>query len=281
LVRTDAAFDTRMNVESREGFFIFYPLPPASDPNGTDIHARPGFNQWAMTTRLWIKADGPEIGNAHTAAFAEGDFTGPSNIENNALRLRHAYITFTWKKRKLLVGQYWPPLDLPEAIPRPLALNTGAPFHSFARSPQIRFEQYAGNWKFAGVALSQRDYQRPGPEGHSSVYMRRAIVPNLHFQLHYATKQILTGAGLDYKRLSPRLFTDNGLATHESLNSFSVMAFLKVEEKNFSLKAQTILGQNMSDHLMAGGYAIERIHHVDSSHSNINLNHLFLWTDVA
>lgn len=106
LVRTDAAFDTRMNVESREGFFIFYPLSPASDPNGTDIHARPGFNQWAMTTRLWIKADGPEIGNAQTAAFAEGDFTGPSNIENNALRLRHAYITFTWEKRKLLVGQY-------------------------------------------------------------------------------------------------------------------------------------------------------------------------------
>lgn len=280
-VRADAAFDTRMNAESREGFFVFYPLPPSPDINGDDIHARAGFNQWAMTTRLWIKADGPEIGNAKTAAVAEGDFTGPSNIENNALRLRHAYFTFTWANRRLLIGQYWTPLDLPEALPRPLALNTGAPFHSFARSPQIRLEQIAGKWKIVGVALSQRDYQSPGPDGYSAIYSRRAIVPNLHLQLHYTNRHLFTGAGLDYKRLSPRLTTTTGLSAHESLNSFSLMAFLKFEGEKFAIKTQSILGQNLTDHLMAGGYAVEQINAADSSHSYINLNHLFIWADLA
>mgnify|MGYP000861592390 FL=1 len=44
-VRTDAAFDTRMNAESREGFFIFFPKAPEHDALGQDIHQRAGFNQ--------------------------------------------------------------------------------------------------------------------------------------------------------------------------------------------------------------------------------------------
>ncbi len=184
-VRADAIFDSRQVLEAREGFLLFYPKKPLLDPNGKDIHAKPTLNQYAMTTRLTAKATGPDVLGAKVLALIEGDFTGASNAENNSLRLRHAYISLQWTKTRLLVGQYWHPLDLPEMIPNVLSLNTGAPFHSFSRQPQIRLDYKQGQFNFVAVASSQRDYVNNGPQGSTSVYLRNSVVPNLHGQVHY------------------------------------------------------------------------------------------------
>ncbi|MGC8865297.1 MAG: hypothetical protein ACP5O2_06185 [Bacteroidales bacterium] len=110
-VRADAAWDSRLNVESREGFFVFWPKLVNPGNDGKDLNARSGFNMWAMTTRLNIRSRKTSIGGGHALAYVEGDFTGPSNIENNAFRLRHAYISIRWPRINLLAGQYWTPLD--------------------------------------------------------------------------------------------------------------------------------------------------------------------------
>jgi hypothetical protein len=279
-VRADAAYDTRLNVESREGFFIFWPKPVKTGNDGRDLNARPGFNMWAMTTRLFARTKPSQIVGGNGYAYVEGDFTGPSNYENNAFRLRHAYFVIKWSTLRVLAGQYWTPLDVPEALPRPLGLNTGAPFHSFARNPQFRLEWGRGKFKVAGIVLAQRDYASSGPGGIQPDYLRFSPLPNFHLQVHYTTENLLMGAGIDYKSLAPRLVTDSLTFTNEKVNSVSFTAFGQVTAEKFRLKFQGVYGQNLSDHLMAGGYAVETIE-PGGVYKYINLNHLFSWIDAT
>lgn len=280
-VRADAAWDSRLNVESREGFFVFWPKPVNLGNDGKDLNARPGFNMWAMTTRLNVRSHETTVGGGLAHTFLEGDFTGPSSIENNAFRLRHAYISIRWTHMSVLAGQYWTPLDVPEALPRPLALNTGAPFHSFARNPQLRLEWIEGKLKLVGALLTQRDYASPGPDGISADYLRFSPWPNLHFQLQFNDgKNWLLGAGIDCKQLMPRLITDSLTQTFDKVKSVSLTAFGKLSRGNFLFKFQGVLGQNLADHLMAGGYAGEIIQPGEPIHY-INLNHFFTWAEVS
>lgn len=279
-VRGDVAFDSRLNLEARDGFVLFYPLQPDLDANGEDINAVSSFNQWAMTSRVNVTATVPDILGARIKGYIEGDFTGPSNAENNAFRLRHGYVEMKWEKAAVLIGQYWSPLDVPEMLPRVLALNTGAPFRSFTRSPMVMIDYTPGKFEVVAVAYGQRDYMSPGPIGGSVSYLRDALVPNLHLKFQYKGKPFFAGAGIDYKQLRPRLETDSLLKAHELVRSFSFHLFVKYTNGPFQIKTQTILGQNLSDHLMTGGYAVEK---ADSSDNRtyINLNNLSLWADLT
>lgn len=78
-VKADYIFDTRQNVESREGFYIMYPKAIELDDNGIDINDKASANQYDMTTRVGLETTGPEIFNAQTSSLIEVDFTGPSN----------------------------------------------------------------------------------------------------------------------------------------------------------------------------------------------------------
>lgn len=255
-VRADALFDSRQAVEAREGFLLFYPKKPLYDNNGEDINDNPSFNQYAMCTRLTTKVTGPELFRAKTLAIIEGDFTGASNAENNSMRLRHAYFSLQWNKTRLLAGQYWHPMDVPEMIPNVLGLNTGAPFHSFSRQPQIRVDHKIGSFNFVGVVASQRDYVNNGPEGNSSVYLRNSILPNLHAQLQFKREGIFIGAALDYKLLTPRLVTDSNYVSNESVNCISYSLFGNYKISGFEIKAQYTMNRALNDHLMLGGFGV-------------------------
>ncbi|MDO9512623.1 MAG: hypothetical protein Q7J34_12745 [Bacteroidales bacterium] len=280
-VRADAAFDTRMVVDAREGFFLFYPKKELLDKNGEDINARAGFNQYATMSRLSGTITGPVFMNTKASAIMEADFTGHSNEDNNGFRLRHAYIKLEWEKAKLITGQYWTPMDIPEALPRVYSLNTGAPFHSFNRSPQIRFEYRTGrlNWIFA--ALSQRDLTSTGPAGPSQTYLRTGLVPNLHLQLQYKSENFQCGSGIDYKQLAPKTVTDSLLKTKELVRSVSAVAFAKITTKPLDIIVQGVYGQNLFEHLMLGGYAVEKIDTASGKQEYINLNHLSVWADIS
>lgn len=255
-VRADAIFDSRQAVEAREGYLMFYPKKPVYDKEGNDINAQPSFNQYAMTTRLTGKITGPDILGAKAFALIESDFTGASNAENNSLRLRHAYISLQWKTTRLMAGQYWHPQDIPEMIPNVLALNTGAPFHSFSRQPQVRIDQKLGNFNLVAVAASQRDYVNTGPGGNSPSYLRNSVIPNLHSQLQYKKEQLFLGASVDYKNLTPRLITDSAYISNESVICLSYSAFGSLKVKHLTLKTQYTLNRALNDHLMMGGFAV-------------------------
>jgi hypothetical protein len=166
-VRTDAIFDTRQVVEAREGYLLLYPKKVVLDKNGEDINAHGSYNQYAMTARLAAKVTGPDVLNAKTMAYIEGDFTGASNSELNSFRLRHAYLKLKWEHSGFLAGQYWHPLNVPEMLPNVLALNTGAPFHPYNRQPQFRFDYKSGKLNTMLAISTQRDYTNTGPAGAS------------------------------------------------------------------------------------------------------------------
>lgn len=255
-VRADALFDTRQAVEAREGYLLFYPKKPLYDKDGKDINAQPAFNQYSMTTRLSAKVTGPDLLKAKAFAFIEGDFTGASNSENNSLRLRHAYMSLQWTRTRLIMGQYWHPMDVPEMIPNVLGLNTGAPFHSFSRQPQVRLDTKTGKFNFVLVAASQRDYVNKGPVGNSYEYLRNSVIPNLHGQMHFKSGNLFSGIGLDYKLLTPRLVTDSNYISNESVNCLSYTAFIRADIAGLNIRVQYVLNRALNDHLMMGGFGV-------------------------
>lgn len=280
-VRIDALFDSRQVVEAREGFLLFFPKKPEFDKNGKDVHAHPSFNQYGMASRATLKATGPDVLGAKVLGLIEADFTGASNVENNGLRLRHAYISLQWNKTRLMAGQYWHPLDVPEMIPNVLALNTGAPFHSFSRQPQVRIDYKTGNINLVGVAASQRDYVNAGPEGNSSAYLRNSVIPNLHGQIQFKKDGLFAGAGIDYKRLTPKLQSDSIYTGDVHLNCFSYTAFLSYTQMNLSLKTQYTLGRALNDHLMMGGFGTVLPGGNQTKISYAALTHHYIWVNAA
>jgi hypothetical protein len=255
-VKADAIFDSRQIVEAREGFLLLYPKNSQYDSLGNDLNQHGSFNQYAMTTRLTLKITGPDVLGANAFALIESDFTGASNSENNSLRLRHAYFKLSWPSISLIAGQYWHPLDIPEMIPSVLSLNTGAPFRSFSRQPQVRVDFKLRKLNLVLAATSQRDYINTGPSGQSCAYLRNSIIPNLFGQINYSDDIFFAGVGIDYKRLTPKLVTDKGFKTNEHLDCFSGIAFIKSKLKLFTIKAQVSYGQALNDHLMLGGFGI-------------------------
>ena len=277
--KADVAWDSRQVVEAREGFLVFYPQKPKYDAQGEDINATPGFNSWAMTSRVNIKATGPKVLGATAMAFVEGDFTGPSNTENNAFRLRHAYVSLAWEKWTVLAGQYWNPMDVPEMLPKVLALNTGAPFRSFTRSPMVKAEYKFGSSKIIAAIYTQRDYQSSGPSGSSANYLRTYGLPNFHLQYQLNRGSIIMGIGADYKMIRPRMTSDSLIIDDNKVSSFSALAYIGYSKGKFGIKGQALYGQNLSDHLMLGGYAVSSIDPTTDAREYVNLNNLSSWID--
>lgn len=279
-VKADYIYDSRQNVEAREGFYIIYPKPIVEDANGIDINDKATANQYGMTTRLGLYIDGPEIFGAKTGGLIESDFTGPSNIENNAFRLRHAYIKFDWEKTSLLMGQYWHPLDVPEMIPTILSLNTGSPMHSFSRGPQIRITQKTGFVKWVAVAYSQRDYVSAGPDGPSSIYLRDAVLPDLSLQAQFSYKNLFAGLGLNYKELHYRSFTEDNQLMTDQPGALSLIGFAKYVNSKFDFRIQSVYGENLYDHLMLGGAAVSFVDSLNAQIEYTNVKASSIWTTI-
>jgi hypothetical protein len=282
-LRFDFWYDSRMNSEVLDGLFIFYPLPQKFDENGVDINANGGVNALALGTRLRANISMPNMLRAKSTALVEADFTGLSN--NVHMRFRHAYAKLQWKSgTELNVGLTWHPMFVTEVFPHVASLNTGAPFQSFNRSPQVTLKQsITPNLKVIVSALTQSDYKNPGPEpeNYSTKYLRYSLVPNLHAQLQFIANPITLGVAIDYKNLRPLLTTKSILepakfyATNERVTCYSYMAYAKIQQGMLVAKLKGMLGQNLADHLMLGGYATATIDSLTGRQTYTPLNHAF------
>lgn len=285
-VNSQLMYDTRQIVGGRETMLVLYPENKKTDYNGKDINANPSFNQLAMISRLSCKVWGPDAFSAKTSALLEGDFSGQTNSDNNGFRLRHAYLKLNWPKSELLIGQYWHPFDVPEMLPGTLSMNTGAPIHSFSRHIQMRFVHNLGHLKVIAVAASQRDYLSEGPFGPKSDYMRNAVIPNLHLQLHYNIGEHLIGAGVDYKILQPRNYTVSKslldtFQTDTKISSMAFVGFARLNFKKIDIKLQGIWGENLSEHTMLGGYYEKSVDTLTGEMKYENSSTLSAWLDIS
>ena len=134
-VRSEMFVDTYKGLDAAYEVFYLVPLYVGKDANGEDINEQTSANLNALASRMGVKIDGPEIFGAKTSGVIEFDFGGIVKTEPTLFRIRHANMTFAWEKSKLLVGQTWHPFWCGGVFPTVAALNTGAPFQAFNRSP--------------------------------------------------------------------------------------------------------------------------------------------------
>lgn len=280
-IKNDFWVDTRQVFTTREDLFLWYPADRKPDRDGNDVNAGCVFNFNAMTTRLTGSITTPDALGAKVTGMIEGDFSGVSNNDINGLRLRHAYVKMKWKHAELLVGQFWHPIFTLDAVPNVVSLNTGAPFQPFIRNPQVSLTTSFGKFSVLASFITQRDNSSDGPDGFSPNYMRNAVMPNAHLQFQYKDAHHACGLGGDYKILKPRLLNMNQVITGEKLGTWAVLAYYRFSMERLSFKLKGIYGQNLTEHLMMGGYALATADSTSGEYTYTPTNHLYSWINLT
>jgi hypothetical protein len=257
-VRNDFYLDTYKGLNAFQDVFYLFPNYIGTDANGKDINGQTTANLVSIVTRGGVSIVGPDIFGAKTSGIIEVDFAGKP--EYYVIRLMRAYTLFTWPNSKLLVGQNWHPFWGNDAFPRVGALNTGSPFQTFNRSPQVRFDYKIGSLTLSATGLYQQQYLSNGPIGSSNTYKRDAVIPETVLSFEYNKKGLTLGAGYDFNRIKPRVSTSGSdtktYNTSECLNSNSWMAYGKYAKGKLMMLLKGYYGQNMAHLTMVGGYGV-------------------------
>jgi hypothetical protein len=280
-IKTDVMLDTRQEITAREGHFLLYPAPEVKDVNGDDINDGINLNMLSIQSRVTGVISAPDFLGAKSSGVLEGAFFGHSDGDINGFRLRHAFVKLDWQKSALLVGQYWHPMFITECFPGVISFNTGVPFQPFSRNPQIRFIQKFDDVHLTLVAASQRDFASTGPNGSSSSYLRNSGLPILNANLKYIGKSLAVGAGVNFMSLKPELVTGQGFKSEEKISSLSFLGFAKFSTSDVTIKLEGVYGQNLTDLLMLGGYAVETIDAATGEQTYIPTKTLSAWTDIS
>ncbi len=288
-VRSDFWHDSRMIRGSREDLFNFYPqnenIKTDSDGVDVDVNNIGNVHGSIAASRLTGVIFTPDVFNAKAAGIIEADFSGSNNAGLNQFRIRHAYFKFSWEKSELIVGQTWHPMFVTEVFPDVVSLNTGAPFQPFIRNPLIQLSyNVMPELKIIGAAITQRDNATiyPVTGAPDPTPLRYSKIPNLHAQIQYKNNSIVAGLAADYKCVRPRILTNDGSRFNEEyLSSTAFMAYFKYTAGDFVFRAKAIKGQNMTEHLMLGGYAVEHKDSVTQIETYLPYNHLFFWINPA
>lgn len=271
--------DSRSVVGGREDMMLFYPKPVVKDSLGRDINDGWQANMLAITARLGLRVKGPDMLGARTSAYIEGDFTGATNATINNLRLRHAYLRLNWDSHELTIGQYWYAMVVHEIMPKTNPLNMGAPFHCYARQPQVRYSYFpTGNWELLAVAQWQLDNMSQGllngvPQS-STLFARHSLVPELNAQIRYHSGKIFVGAAVNAKTTQPVVNTTGMAADGALYTSLSYSAFGSLTLKGVTFKAQTLLNNSLYEGCSLGGYLML----ADSSFQDWHFN--TVWLDI-
>ncbi len=279
-VKTDYWIDSRTVVGAREDLVHLFPANINPDINGRDLHADRSFNYSAIASRVAAQISGPDAFGGRVTGLIEADFTGVTNQDINGLRLRHAFVRIHWETFDLLMGQWWHPMFVTEVFPTVAALNTGAPFQPFIRNPQLALSYDRGKTRWQFALIGQRDNASDGPVGPSSDYIRQAGIPNAHIQWTVYTREGIFGLAADYKVLRPEKVSSLGYYTNERMGNYAFMAYGRLRPGLWDIKVKSIYGQNMSEHLMLGGYGESVIDPVTGVASYTPINHLFAWLNI-
>jgi hypothetical protein len=283
-VNYEVVHDSRQVKAAREGDILIFPMPVTLDAAGNDIYNKGELSMFTFDSRLRTDISGPKIGSFNTSGLIEVDFMGSSDAAPNTIRLRHAFLKLTNTKTEWVLGQFWHPMFVTECFPAVVTCNAGLPIHLLSRNPQIRFTwKPTSSLKLMLAALSQRDYVSSGPSGNSSVYIKRAEVPELQSQITFKTSENHTiGATAGYKEIVPRIISNTGYATDERLGSYNFNLFSRLSTQKFTWLVQGIYGQNLSHLLMLGGYAVKEITNPEQDiRTYTNIETAATWTDLT
>jgi len=274
-VRNDAYSDTRKMNAAVLDFFSFYPMYQNPNALGEDLNAVSSSNLVSINSRLGLDISGPAGIFGATKMFAklETDFGGSPNFM--LLRIRQAYAQILWSKSDLLIGQTWHPFFVPSTVPNVHSLNAGNPFQPFNRSPMIRYNYQVNKLKMTAAAVYQMMYANQGPDETaisktvaSASFQKNAIIPEMFLGLEYKQGKMLVGLGASYKSIMPYRYNSDSIinnvkfgvshVNHKVLSTPAAMIYGVYTSGKLSVKAKALLGQNLTEQTMIGGYAITK-----------------------
>jgi len=284
-IRTDYMWDSRKSAQVREDNLNLYPLDEVKDVTGKDVNKVSQSNFLSVTSRLGVKAKGPNVWGAKTSGVLEGDFFG--NFEGSTIglfRLRHGYVTLDWAKTSVTMGQTWYPQFVPEVFPGVANFNTGIMFNPFGWATQVKVKQMlTKSISFTAVAYKEREFTTAtATTGSQNSASMNSALPTLHGQFQFKGKNIIAGFGGEYKSLQP--LTNNGsttnlLKTSEKVNSTSFFGYAKYSNDKIAIKAYGITGGNMYNFVMLGGFTGRTIAGSVESYAPIKTSSY--WVDIA
>ncbi len=278
--RYNAYVDRRQVFGLREDYFLLYPEPYDPGCNCEDLNERGQTTMVPIETRLQLLAEANDVWCARTWAYLEADFFGVSENTINSARLRHAFIRFEWEDDTLLVGQYWHPFFIDECYPKTVSFNLGAPFDIQALNPQFRWTHYYNNHETMLAIMEQNTETSNGPKGFTTEYMRNGVLPDMQAQYRYLWGEQIFGAGVDVKRLAPRLATDKCCATRESIVSMCAMAYASFNFHQSHINTKVIYQENATDLLMLSSYGVSSVNPLTDYRTYTPLRAITWWLDT-
>lgn len=261
-VAAQSWINTHESVAGAEGFLYLYPTDRAQDPvDQHDRNAIPQGSWFGTMARLGFVLRGPEIFGAASRAKAELEFSG--HTAPGSVLYRHAFIALDWENSTLTLGQTWHPMN--DLFPSTVGIAIGSPFNALNRSPQLRYEYFLGNdkkIKLTGAAIFQAANASVGPDDtgakpyiKSYNYARNSIIPMLYAGVDFTFGDLKVGGGLEFQHITPYVdLGDNNKKYY--LNGLSGMIQAQYNKDKLSVKAKTLIGQNMSHLGICSGFGL-------------------------
>jgi len=297
-IRNYFTYDSRECIAGT-GDLYFY-MPKDENWNKTDdpalredLNAQSSFRFLSLTTRVGLNIMDYKWRNTEFSGKIEADFfAGISTISGQThavtgtaqFRLRQAYVALGWDSLRmnskdfarvdLTIGQTWHPMaaDLCDVI----ALNSGAPFGPFNRSPQVRMDARLGKlFTLTAAGLWQMQYNSTGPQGQSAEYIAYSKTPEAYLGLSFHHKGWIVRAGADVLSIKPRhlgeamdadgntiMGTDDKplqIKVKDRITTASPFLYLQYKKGDFSFKAKTIFAEAGEHMNMNGGYGVKKV----------------------
>lgn len=293
-IRNYFTYDSRESMAGLGDMYYFQPYDNAWNQTEAeaavsgipreDLTAVSSFRFLSLTTRAGVNIVDYKWHRTEFSGTIEADFyaglttKGSHPVTGTALlRLRHAYITLGWDSLPILrgrdyarigltFGQTWHPMaaDLCDV----LALETGAPFGPFNRSPQVRMDARLGRlFTLTAAGLWQMQYCSIGPDGQSADYILYSKTPEVYLGISVHDNGFLMRAGADMLSISPRrqtkLTDPSGktvmVGVKERLTTVSPFLYLQYQQGEFSIKAKTIFAEAGEHMNINGGYGVKAV----------------------
>ncbi len=277
-IKAETYADSRQIVQLRVGEFLFYPAAPNYDSLGNDTNSVSQLDMSVIQSRFRGEARCHDIWKAQPHGVFEADFFGTGETIDT-FHIRLAYGELNWKRFSLRAGQDWHPMFTVDCSPETIGFNTGVPINPFNRSAQIRGTLHWENIDILCAAITQLAFFNFGPKGPSPQYLIDAVIPNLHWQLRARINKHLLGMGIDFKRLAPRLETDKGFKTNESISSMCAVFYTQLNWDAVTFKMKMIYAQNATDLDMLGGYAVKSVDPVTDFRKYATLKNISFWSE--
>jgi len=264
-IRSEYYYDSYKGLNAAQDNFYLFPLYKSVDENGDDINEMGLSGFTAMATRFGFNITGPEILGAKSSANIETDFAGIVNSYPEVLRLRKAYLKLDWEKSSLLVGQTWHPLwnGSGAFFPQVGGLNTGSPYNPFNRAPQVDFDyKLSKTMTLSLTALYEQQYCSKGfytttNTNTANLAKRNAGIPELVAGLYYNSNGFSGGVAGQFNAIQPIDVTDMNYKTDELNTSLAAMAYLGYKKDKLFILAKGLVGQNLVNMLIIGGYGVK------------------------